>query len=48
MRLVELVADDAPAPTLYRVRCGSFAVEVDGVIEEDRLGRLLRVMAAAC
>lgn len=48
LRLVELVADDTAAPTPYRVRCGAFEVEVDGVIEEDRLVRLLRVMAAAC
>lgn len=48
MRLVELVADEAPGPALYRVRCGAFEVEVDGVIDEDRLGQLLRVMAAAC
>lgn len=48
VRLVELVADDALAPTRYRVRCGAFEVEVDGVIEEDRLAQLLRVMAAAC
>ena len=48
MRLVELVAENASTPTLYRVRCGAFEVEVEGVIEEDRLAQLLRVMAAAC
>lgn len=48
VRLVELVAADARAPTCYRVRCGAFEVEVDGVIEEERLTRLLRVMASAC
>lgn len=48
MRLVELVADHGPAPAVYRVRCGMFEVEIDGVIEDDRLAQLLRVMAAAC
>lgn len=48
IRLVELVADGVRGPTLYRVRCGAFEVDVDGVIEEDRLAQLLRVMAAAC
>lgn len=48
VRLVELVVGDTAAPTVYRVRCGAFEVEVDGVVEEDRLVRLLRVVAAAC
>jgi hypothetical protein len=48
IRLVELVADDAPARTRYRVRCGPFEVAVDGLIEEERLAQLLRAMAAAC
>ncbi len=48
LRLVELVVHDTPAPTPYRVRCGAFEVEVAGAIEEDRLVRLLRVVAAAC
>ena len=48
LRLVELVSVDTAAPTVYRVRCGVFEVEVDGAIEDDWLVRLLRMMAAAC
>lgn len=48
IRLVELVPATPSTPTVYRVRCGAFEVEVDGVIEADRLGQLLRVMVAAC
>lgn len=48
LRLVELVAASLPAAAAYRIRCGVFEVEVVGPIDEERLGRLLRVMAAAC
>ena len=48
LRLVELVSD-APAPNaVHRVRCGPFEVDIEGDIDEDRLVRLLRVVAAAC
>ena len=48
LRLVELVAANPCVPAVYRVRCGAFEVEVTGDIEEERLGRLLRVMASSC
>jgi len=48
LQMVELVADVPAVPAVYRVRCGAFEVEVDGVIEEERLAQLLRVVAAAC
>ena len=48
LRLVELVAASRSAPEPYRVRCGVFEVEVVGDIDEERLGRLLRVMASSC
>ena len=48
LRLVELVAAKPCAPAAYRVRCGVFEVEVVGDIDEERLGRLLRVMASSC
>lgn len=48
LRLVELVSD-APAPNaVHRVRCGPFEVDIEGEIDEDRLVRLLRAVAAAC
>ncbi len=48
LRLVELVASTPLAPPAYRVRCGVFEVEVGGEIDAERLGQLLRVMAASC
>lgn len=48
LRLVELVAASLPGAAAFRIRCGVFEVEVVGPIDEERLGRLLRVMAAAC
>lgn len=48
VRLVELVPSGTPPAVAYRVRCGRFEVDIDGAIDEERLTRLLRVMAAAC
>lgn len=48
LRLVELIADAPPSSAVYRVRCGAFEVDIEGEIDEDRLVRLLRVVAAAC
>jgi transposase-like protein len=45
LRLVELVAESAPAPT-YRVHAGSFTVEVADTFDEDVLRRLLRVVSS--
>ncbi len=44
MRFVELIPVDGPAPT-YRIHCGEFAVELAGELDEERLVRLLRVVA---
>lgn len=48
LRLVELVANNQSVAAAYRIRCGVFEIEVVGDIEEERLGRLLRVMASSC
>ena len=48
VRLVELVAAAPDPPAVYRIRCGVFEIEALGEVDDDRLGRLLRVMAASC
>ena len=45
---VELVAARVEPPPAYRIRCGVFEIEAAGEFDDERLGRLLRVMAASC
>jgi hypothetical protein len=45
VRMVELVPATR-VETTYRVRCGTFVVEVDGDFDDHVLGRLLSVVAA--
>ena len=47
LRLVEILPATSPA-TVGQVRCGAFTVEVVGGFDAHELGRLLRVVAAAC
>jgi hypothetical protein len=44
--LVELVAQAPAMVATYRVRCGSFEVELTDDFDDGTLGRLLRVVAA--
>ena len=47
-RWVELVAAQPSPPPVCRIRCGLFELEAAGEFDDERLGRLLRVMAASC
>ena len=47
LRLLELIAA-APTPPSYTVRCGTFEVDAPRDFDDALLGRLLRVVAAAC
>lgn len=46
LRLVELVASDAASEARYRVRVGTYVVEVDDQFEAEPLRRLLSVVAS--
>ncbi len=48
LRFVELVPVAAPAANAIVVRCGTFAVEVSGGIDDDLLRRVLVAVAASC
>ena len=47
LRLLEVVVDPSTPPS-YTVRCGRFEVDAPRDFDDAALGRLLRVVAAAC
>lgn len=47
LRLLEVVVAASPPPS-YTVRCGAFEVDAPPDFDDAALGRLLRVLAAAC